>query len=217
VSVDLWSVALAILSSAIGRVLRVKLDASFFTAVASGAAAVAAVGSAVAAFLANRTSSALAKTERERRHTELTPEFQVWCDVISPNHLKLTLWLRGPAGLDKIDRLTVSIRDNKRVSASPVGSPTSEQVDKQIWGPRRFSPHVMGASSDGRNATYLDLIRGDEAVFQLEKTPPGSWMMSGGTLEWWETLGISRAIKISIHCEKSGLEPWTVPWDIPLI
>lgn len=191
-----------------------SLDASQWTAIATGAAAVAAGGSVVAALFSNGTSKSIAKIEKDRRHSELTPEFEVFCQQIGTGNHELTLWMRGPAGLDKIDSLTISIRDNKRMAPSPSGQPTKEEVAKQLWAPRRFTPGVDGASIDGRSVPYSDLKLGDEVKFQLEKTPCPPWMTHNGPNEWWESLGISRSIKISIRCENAELGAWTVPWDI---
>ena len=168
----------------------------------------------VAAIYSNRTSKTIAKIEKDRRHSELTPQFDVFLVNTRPDNHELTLWLRGPAGLDNIDSLTISIRDNKRMGASASGSPTEQEVAKQIWAPRRFSPQIDGASSDGRSVPYLDLRLGDQAKFQLEKTPAPPWATHNGPNEWWESLGISRSIKISIRCENAELGAWTVPWDI---
>ena len=193
-----------------------SLDASQWTAIATGAAAVAAGGSVIAAIYSNGTSKSIAKIEKDRRHSELTPKFEVFLVNTRPDNHELTLWLRGPAGLAKIDSLTISIRDNKRMGASPSGRPTEEEVAKQIWAPRRFSPQIDGASSDGRSVPYLDLRLGDEAKFQLEKTPSPPWMTYSGPHEWWEPLGISRSVKISIACKSEEFGSWTVPWDKPL-
>ena len=184
--------------------------------IASGAtvvAAAAAIASWRAAVNSNETSSSLARIELDRRHIELTPDFEVTCRKIRPDNLELTLRLRGPAGLDKLDLLKVSIRDNKRMFASPTGRPTEEEVAKQIWGPYRFIPNLDNASADGRSVPYSELKLGDAVVFHLDKTPKGSWMLDNGSLEWWETLGISRTTKISIYCEKVGVGSWTVPVD----
>ena len=192
------------------------LDAAQWTAIATSAAAVAAGGSVVAAIFSNGTSKSLAKIERDRRHSELTPKFDVFCVNIRPDNHELIIWLSGPSGLDKIDSLTISIRDNKRMFPSPSGRPTEEEVAKQIWAPRRFTPGVDGASVDGRSVPYSDLKLGDEVKFQLEKTPCPSWITYNGPNEWWEPMGISRSIKISISCINEDLGTWSVPWDIPL-
>ena len=192
-----------------------SLDASQWTAIASGAAAVAAGGSVVAAFLSNGTSKSVAKLEHDRRHSELTPQFEVACESLGQENLRLVLWLRGPAGLSQIDSLKVSIRDDKRMLPSPGGSPTQKEIEGHIWAPWRFTPAVDNASFDGRSVPYLNLKLGDKAVFQLEKSPRGSWMIDAGPGEWWRPIGISSSIKISIYCETKGFEPWTVPWDIP--
>ncbi len=147
-----------------------------FTNSISAGATVVAAGAAIASWRAaksaNGTSSSLAKIEKQRRHAELRPVFSVRCEKYPNDEIfYLILKLDGPAGLDKIDSLKISIRDNKRMpKEDPSGLRTAEEIANQIWGPFCFSPMVDGSSSDGREIPYNDLKLGDECRFQLQRT-----------------------------------------------
>lgn len=58
--------------------------------------------SAAASATAAEASAAL---DAQRRHAELTPEFEIICTV--GDHGELRLALTGPAGLDRLDEVTV--------------------------------------------------------------------------------------------------------------
>jgi hypothetical protein len=73
--------------------------------------------------------------ERHRWHADLTPQFELTCRVTSSERAELRVALLGPAGLDRLDRATVHIRDDipGRAPAMP-GEPTAEEIARQIWG-----------------------------------------------------------------------------------
>ena len=116
-------------------------------------AAWAARQSRISAEHANAAAETLATIERDRRHAELTPQFQVTVDDGgSGNRDRLVLLMRltGPPGLDQLGGLTVRIRDDnyrRWVGELPVGA-TREQVENCIWGPYRLVPGL--GSDDGR-------------------------------------------------------------------
>jgi len=205
----------------IGKIPSVRVD--WANVISSGAAVVAAIAAAAswrAAVNSNKTSSSLAEIERERRHAELTPQFEVRCEKYNDNIFYLYLWLRGPADLERIDSLTLTIRDNKRMgqdtstqATNSSGEPTAEDIDKQIWAPYRFDPQTSGSSVDGRTSSYSDLKRGDECRFQLTRTIAPRWNTTAGT-DWCAGLGISGQLKISILCKNFESATWTVSWQL---
>ena len=184
-------------------------------AVATVIAAGAAVASWRAAKSSNRTSNLLAKIEKERRHAELRPVFSVRCEKYPNDDIfYVILKLDGPAGLERVDTLKISIRDNKRMPKSdPTGQRTEQELANQIWAPFCFSPNVDGSSVDGRSVPYADLKLGDECRFQLQRVSVPSWNHAGG-VRWWQEQGIEPFLKISILCQNSEMTPWTIPWEI---
>ena len=156
------------------------------TLAAAGIAAVAAWLSRSSAQEANAAAKALTLIEQGRRHSELTPRFQVIARPANPGIEALTLriMLMGPPGLDHVNGLTVRIRDDDfmRGEIMPLaGGPTREQVEEQIWGPYRFTPGTgpgeqARADSSGRETRCGLLPVGEELRFHLEPTRPGTWM-----------------------------------------
>ena len=187
-------------------------------AISAGATVIAA-GAAIASWRAakssNSTSNSLAKIEKERRHAELRPVFKVRCEKYPNDEIfYLILKLDGPAGLDRVDTLKISIRDNQRMPIEdPNGLRTKEEIGAQIWAPFCFSPMVDGSSADGRYIPYSDLKLGDECRFQLQRVSAPPWNQTGGQ-KWWREQGLTPWLKISILCKNSEMEPWTIPWEI---
>jgi hypothetical protein len=109
----------------------------------SGAGDVVALGATVIAAIAarqsnkssgkaNETAGALAGIEQDRRHSELTPRFRVRVEPWTAGNdqdLRLRVMLTGPTGLDRIDGLTVKIRDDhfrRGEGTLTAGGPTNE-------------------------------------------------------------------------------------------
>lgn len=124
-------------------------------------AAVTAVGSWRAAAKANQaaeranaTADTLAQIERDRWHAELTPKLQVELTGAVGGRVELKVTLSGPPGLDRLDDLSISVRDDG--DDHPVSPGMSAQETQEashvIWGPYRFVRDVDGASRDGKHA-----------------------------------------------------------------
>jgi hypothetical protein len=130
------------------------------TLAAAGVAAWAAKQSREAAQQANKATDALAEIENDRRHGELTPRFTITVVPLSPGSgevLRLRIMLAGPPGLDRLDGLTVRIRDDhfRRGEGQMLAAgPTREQIEEQIWGPYMFragtGPDQSRADPTGR-------------------------------------------------------------------
>ena len=152
------------------------------------AALIVAIVSAVASVgglaLARRSATSAAKAadapevtatlDIDRRHSELTPRFRLTCEPSNPgtDTLRLRICLTGPPELERLDELTVTIRDDHpwRGQGTPLaGGPEPEQVARQIWGRWRFTPGVgpgaspaqgiPGADETGRTCRPVTRIR----------------------------------------------------------
>ncbi len=140
-------------------------------------------------------ASTTAALDKQRRNAELTPRFRVTCGLSNPGSptLRLGVFLSGPPELERLDALTVTIRDDHpwRGQGTPLaGGPIPEQVAAQIWGPYRFIPgtgpgadHVggiPGADPTGRTTPTGGMPAGEELPFFLEPTfPPSSRRTTG--------------------------------------
>lgn len=178
---------------------------SLLTAVVSAIAACAAWRTAVTA---NRTSIQLANIEIARRHSELIPQFRATAHETS-TAAWLTLELVGPAALDRLDEMSLEIRDDRaeRLDAAHDLVP-GDPLHSQIWGAYRFTPAVDGASADGRVVPpTAALLLGDSRRFQLERTVPPN----GFTSPSWHNEYPSDSFRLSITSRSAGNAPWTVP------
>lgn len=185
---------------------------------------VAAVGVAAwAAWLANRTAGRMTAIESQRRHSELCPRLRVTCEPFNPGSdiMRMRIMLIGPPGLDRLDRLTVTIRNDRfrrgEGHRQHMGGVTEEEVKQHIWGPYRFTPHVgpdeAGADSTGREVVYdTPVPLGEELIYQLEHTSPGHWMGGMSHPDWLRQRGTM--IRLAITAEHGDYGKWYLPCEI---
>jgi len=204
--------------------------AALVVAIVAAAAAVSAVWyarrsgqSAAKSAIAASTAAAL---DMQRRHAELTPRFRVTCEQANPGApaLRLGVFLSGPPELERLDALTVTIRDDHpwRGQGTPLaGGPTPEQVAAQIWGPYRFIPGtgpgagnvrgIPGADPTGRTTPTGGLPVGEELPFFLEPTQPPSW--SKQPYEHWQRER-GTVVRLRLECRRDGWDPWAVTCEV---
>jgi hypothetical protein len=203
-----------------------SLAESVGTVAAVGVAAVAAVQAKKAAQKSNDTATKLAVIEEQPRHSELCPRLRVICQPWSPGatehqHLRLRVMLLGPPTLDRLDRLTVTIRDDHhRRGATPlqqiVGGPTPEQIQHLIWSPYRLAPGIgpdgFQADSRGRSVVYDAVLPlGEELPFQLDRTLKGFWM-NMSEADWQRDRGT--LLRIAFTAEHKAHGTWVLPCEI---
>jgi hypothetical protein len=185
------------------------------SAQAAEAAAAAAEKSAAAAEKAAAAAEKTAVLDAERRHAELTPEFEIACTAehngIS-DHGELTVTFTGPDGLDRLDEVTIVILDESGADHWGRGYPTGvseEEARRFVWGPWEFntgaSAQVTGnrttvprpySWADGRNWDRLSLAR----------THPGHWMSMDQ--ERWQKQ-VDGPVRLQITARR-GSEQWTL-------
>ncbi|MDG4760742.1 hypothetical protein [Micromonospora sp. WMMD710] len=163
--------------------------------------------------------------ESERRKSELSPRFRVACEPLNPGSediVRLRVALIGPPGLDRLDRLTVTIRnDHHRRGEGELqqymDGPTQEEVKQHVWGPYRFTPHTgpddARADGMGRQVVYdQSLPIGEELPYQLEHTHPGHWMRSYTQASWLRERG--PVIRLAFTAEHKDHGSWYLPCEI---
>ena len=171
-------------------------------------------------------ASTTAALDFQRRNAELTPRFRVTCEPSNPGSptLRLGVFLSGPPELERLDALTVTIRDDHpwRGQGTPLaGGPTPEQVAAQIWGPYRFIPgtgpgadHVRGipgADPTGRTTPTGGMPAGEELPFFLEPTYPPSWSQQPQD-NWQKERGT--VVRLRLECRREGWDPWILTCEI---
>lgn len=195
--------------------------------VAAGLSAVAALGSWKAAHRANKTSTqaqetgerafqtaeAVARIERDRRHEERRPQFDLRLDSRSEQHCMLNVHLLGP---DELGEVEISIRvdddDKDRTGLIPGGTPR-EAIVNHVWGPLRFTPRVDNADANGRAVGPETLRVGRGRPFQMEPTHPGHWM-TGTSQEQWQWEYRDHPVRLIITC-RVGEEEWVLSRHVP--
>lgn len=152
----------------------------------------------------------LTRIEQHRWHTDLTPQFDVTCHETGAGRAELWVEFVGPPGLDQLDEVTITIRDDirGREAFTIAGGPTAEQIGQQVWGPYRFQPSADGADSNGRSVAPIELILGDQRRFALQQTPPPPWSNDTGG---WRQQQAGQSVRLTFTCRRDGYEPWHVP------
>jgi len=192
---------------------------------------VAAAGSLGAVWYARRSarSAETAATAAEstaaidagRRHSELTPEFEITCTAGEngiDDHGELRVTMTGPPGLDRLDEVTIAILDEAGADHWGHGYPSGVSEDdarRFVWGPWEFntgaSAQVTGnrttrprpySRADGQNWDRLSLVR----------TRPGHWMSMDQ--EQWQKQ-IHGPVRLQITGRRGG-ELWILLHEVEL-
>lgn len=165
------------------------------------------------------------------RHELLAPQFDVILSVAEddPQALRprLRLHLVGPRGLDRLDAVTVTIRDAPAAGAAAdpaddadgAGSGGEQQEgdrpaeaadpvgDGVVHGPYRFPPGTDGADELGRSVAPVPLEADEWHVLRLERTPTPD-DHPGGAQAWQEAYPATLPVRLLLHCERDGYQPW---------
>jgi hypothetical protein len=174
------------------------------------------------------TTATTAALDTDRRHSKLTPRFQITVEPSNPGSetLRPAVHLLGPPELDRLDALTVTIRDDHpwRAQGSPLaGGPAPEEVAAQIWGRWRFTPGAGPGADPVRGIPGADPTRrttpadgrqaGEELPFQLEPAWPPRW--PGWDREGWQRV-VGPMLRLRLECRRDGWPPWILPCEIDL-
>ena len=185
--------------------------------VSAAVAAWAARQSRVSAREANAAANALAAIERERRHDELAPEFEVTLTLPDPDSDTATLLVSLKRGrLERLDEVTITIQDEAGVKHWADGLPegvTRDEAAAFIWGPWEFAAGTSDAVSNRTSqADSYSVVTGTTwGVFTMQRTRPGHWM-TGTSQQDWRARHQGRAVRLLLTCVHDG-ERWQVPLE----
>ena len=212
----LVSIISAVFAGAALIYYRMSAQAAQKSAVDASRSADAAILAAEAGAKSAHAAVEMAKLEAGRRHSELTPHFRIVCNVNNDVTYWMTMrvCLVGPPELERLDELTLVIRDYQRmkVDHSPKpGGPTQVQIDGQIWGPYRFVPK-FSADSTGRTYPTSGVVVGDEIWCSLEPVVPPEWSFMRLTWGQW----VKRRILLTLDCRKGGQGPWVLAAEVEI-
>lgn len=164
-------------------------------AVASGRQAIAAEG--------------VAAIEQKRRQDELTPDLAITCAAEDQDgdRVQLTIELTGPAGLDRLDEVTVRIRDDMPREPSPANVTALRDFNTVIWGPYRIKSGLMKTDSYGRAHGPVPLPKNEPHPIPLERTFMPPWMDNP---QYWLNQYQGTPVRLEITCRREGHDPWTL-------
>ena len=152
---------------------------------------IAATGSA-AGIGAWRAAVILARIERQRRRSELTPQFEIICTVKADAacaHADLHVILRGPDTLDRLDEVIIRILDERwqdhGARLTPAG-PSAEDIAKHVWGPWEFNTGASAQVADNQTTLARPSRSTGQDWDRLSLIPsaPPYWA-SGMTTQQW--------------------------------
>jgi hypothetical protein len=165
---------------------------------------------AVSASAAN-TAAAL---DSQRRHDELTPEFDISITAGENgvgDHAEMRVALTGPAGLGRLDEVTIAILDEAGVDRWAHGLPDKvgpEEACRFVWGPWEFNIGASAQVNDNRTTRPRSYSRPDGKNWDrlgLTRTRPGHWMGSMTSEQWRRQQ--AGPVRLQITCARDG-EQW---------
>jgi len=122
----------------------------------------------------------------------------------------MLLELTAPDSLDRLDEVTVRIRDDQPDRQPRPGSQlTQEQITAVIWGPYRLRPAMENTDPDGRQHGPFRLPKGEPYPVQLEPSVAPSWAGPN-----WRNQYDGTPIRLEIVCRREGYEPWVIPAEV---
>ncbi|MER7952036.1 hypothetical protein ABTY59_32060 [Streptomyces sp. NPDC096079] len=187
-------------------------------------AAAAALFSGISAFAswktaqrAHGTAESVAQIERDRWHTELTPQFAARIVGQDGRLEGLDVRFNGPVGLGRLDAVRLTIRNDRDRSNDPVlgAGPTAEQRAEVIFGPFRFRPGTDDADPLGRTLGPFTLDVHDEHRLALDPSLAPFWYEGAeGAQRWRHDHPDSENLRLWIDCEAKGHKPWKLSVEV---
>ena len=181
---------------------------------------VAAAGSLAAVWYTRRsarsaeTAAAAAKKtaalDADRRHTELTPEFEIACTAGgngTGDRGELRVTLTGPDSLNRLDEVTIVILDESGADHWGYGYPTGVDEDEArqfVWGPWEFNTGASAQVTDNRTTRPRPYSCTDGRNWDrlsLTRTRPGRWMSLSPEQWQKQTEG---PVRLQITCRRGG-------------
>lgn len=179
---------------------------------------VAAVATAFGVFVTRKATD----IERDRRHAELRPRYQVTLES-NPGSDQRTLRVKlvGPGELEKLDEVIVSIRDDNpwRRKQPPAAGQPAEAVPDHVWSRLRFVPGTgpgfpdaeRVADSAGRTTRSVGMNAGDYHTYTLQPSippPHPNWTQQ----TWIDQLGPHLKLRIEGRRDTGRWKRTWAPW-----
>jgi len=147
-------------------------------------------------------------------HNDLTPKFDIWCTSNGDNEtMSVSFTLTGPATLDQLDEVAVSVKDAFRLPpATSVDGTPEDETQNVVWGAWSFRPCVDFADRDGRTATLpYPVEMGDRTRLFVERSfPPARTLFD---LQSWRSQFADSPLRLLFTCRRDG-EVWRIPVEV---
>lgn len=189
-------------------------------AIAAGQSRRAATQANAAARSASQAAEALAAIERDRRHEELTPVFQVTGQKQTKDRAELRVELSG-GRLDYLDAVTITIldeADKEHWGARLPADVTQEEAQAFVWGAWEFLEAAAMQILTNRQSKPRPYSRPSGKNWDrlpMTATRPGRWMTSY-TEEQWQGDYHGKPVRLLITCRRDGHDPWLILHEVQI-
>lgn len=189
---------------------------------AAVAAAIAALGSWNAARKANQTAGSVDAIERDRRHDELTPVFNVTCTVRAGDADSADMRVTLIGGrLERHAAVTVTIVDDDGTDCWEHGLPdgvTQDEAAAFVCGPWEFNTAAstqVVSNRESRSRAYDRVTGHNWDPLPLTRTRPGRWMTTTDQAAW-NKKWTGKPLRLLLTCKCEGYEPWIIPENVEI-
>jgi hypothetical protein len=155
-------------------------------------------------------AEAVIAIEQTRLHAELTPDLAISCTKprgASNVDALMTIELTGPTALDRLDEVTLRIRDDR-----PNHRPPQSGALETVYGPYRIDPLLHLTDEAGRQHGPFPLPKNEpHQALLMESVPP-----AGYGHDWnrqWE----GKPVRLQLDCRRDGHEPWIVLQEVTVV
>lgn len=177
---------------------------------AASVAAWAAHQSRLSAREANAAARALVAIERDRRHEELTPQFEITCTVKTTASDAADLWVELTGGrLERHAAVSVTIRTRPGRITGAAGCPTASRPrrPRHSSGGRGSSTRApasrWSANRQSRERPFDRVSGKNWELLSLTRTRPGRWM-TGTSQDQWRRQWRDKPVRLLLTCKCEG-------------
>ncbi|UOE21397.1 hypothetical protein NI17_009925 [Thermobifida halotolerans] len=155
----------------------------------------------------------MAVNDADRRYAELTPALDLEWRAQYGRRGVLVVTMTGPVGLERLDRVEVTVADPIPDRAPVIaGGPTQQELDAQVWGPYRFVTSTAHVAS--HRTAQLDQVRVNIPVhLAMERAPAPHWVAD---FAGWEEERAGDPVLITLVCHHADHQSWTLHRSVPV-
>jgi hypothetical protein len=171
-----------------------------------------------AATSASEAAETLAAIERDRRHEELTPVFEVLGRRESKDRAELRVELTG-GRLESLDEVTVTIldeSDREHWGSRLPADVTQDEAEAFVWGAWEFltaAATQVVSNRQSRPRPYSRPSGKNWDRLPLTATRPGRWMAAHNK-ERWQDENRGKPVRLLITCRRDGYDPWLILQEV---